>query len=215
MFDAVHRGGDHGEARGSRVEQSCREAEFVTCEGVVAEQNNGKWIGEQGQGGQGPIARFLREDHRRLDMLLQSAVADRTAIDHVAYGRFRAGLLRHIGMEEKILLPAAQESRAGRPLPVAANLRLDHGAIASLLMPTPRDAIINMLREILENHNMIEEGPDGVYEMCERAAGGNVKQIMVRLQSAPVVNVMPYSDTVAVMNTVRRAVERAGYRFKE
>jgi len=161
------------------------------------------------------ISAFLGEDHRRLDAWLQLAVADRTVIDHAAYGQFRAGLLRHIGMEEKILLPAAQESRGGQPLPVAAKLRLDHGAIASLLMPTPTATIIGMLREILEDHNMVEEGLDGVYKMCERAVGENVEQIMVRLQSAPVVNVMPYSDTAAVMNTVRRAVERAGYRFKE
>lgn len=171
-------------------------------------------MGEYEQRMQGLINSFLGDDHRRLDALFQSAFADRTAIDHAAYGQFRAGLLRHIGMEEKILLPAAQEARAGQPLPVAAKLRLDHGAIASLLMPTPTGAVIDMLREILAGHNEIEEGPDGVYEMCERAVGQNVEQIMARLHSAPVVKVMPYSDTIAVMNTVRRAMERAGYSFK-
>ena len=186
----------------------------MSCKGATDEPNNGRWMGARGQGGQGLIAGFLAEDHRRLDALFQSAIADRAAIDHAVYGRFRAGLLRHIGMEEKILLPAAQEARAGQPLPVAATLRLDHGAIASLLMPTPTVTIIDLLSEILRTHNTIEEGSDGVYELCERAVGENVEQIMVRLQSAPVVKVMPYSDTVAVMNTVRRAVERAGYCFK-
>ena len=162
----------------------------------------------------GLINGFLGEDHRRLEALLQSAVADINSVDHAAYDQFRAGLLRHIGMEEKILLPAAQESRGGHPLPVAAKLRLDHGAIASLLMPTPTAMVIAMLREILADHNTIEEGVDGVYGMCERAVGANVEQVMVRLRSAPAVKVMPYSDTVVVMNTVRRAVERAGYRFK-
>jgi len=192
-----------------------RKGVFVMCEGAAAEQNNGRWMGARGQGGQGPIAGFLTEDHRRLDVLLQSAVADIDKVDHVRYDQFRAGLLRHIGMEEKILLPAVQQLYGGNPLPVAARLRLDHGAIASLLMPTPTAAVIGMLRQILAGHNEVEEGSDGVYETCEAAVGAEVEQILVRLQSAPVVNVMPYSDTVAVMNTVRRAVERAGYRFKE
>lgn len=172
-------------------------------------------MGEQEQRIQGSIARFLAEDHRRLDGLLHSAVADIGQVDHAAYDRFRTGLLRHIGMEEKILLPAAQESRGGQPLPIAAKLRLDHGAIASLLMPTPTATVIEMLREILANHNEIEEGPDGLYETCDTSVGAEAGEILARLQSAPVVNVMPYSDTATVMNTVRRAVERAGYRFKE
>ena len=37
---------------------------------------------------------------------------------------FRAGLLRHIAMEEKALLSAVQESRGGLPLPVAKRLWL-------------------------------------------------------------------------------------------
>jgi hypothetical protein len=40
-------------------------------------------------------------------------------------------------MEEKVLLPAAQKARGGEPLQIAAKLRLDHGALAALLVPTP------------------------------------------------------------------------------
>jgi len=163
----------------------------------------------------GPIGDFLEADHRRLDALWQTAVADNRAVDHVAYDPFRVGLLRHIGMEEKILLPAVQQACGGSPLPIAAKLRLDHGAIASLLMPTPTAAIIEMLRRILADHNEIEEGPDGWYETSETLVGAEVEQIVARFQAAPPVNVLPYSDTATVMNTVRRAVERAGYRFKE
>jgi len=172
-------------------------------------------MGEQEQRSPGAITRFLKEDHRRLDGLLRSAVADIDQVDHAAYDQFRAGLLQHIGMEEKILLPAAQESRGGQPLPIAAKLRLDHGAIASLLMRTPTAMVIEMLRDILADHNETEEGPDGLYETCDTSVGAAAEKILARLQSAPVVNVMPYSDTATVMNTVRRAVERAGYRFKE
>ena len=85
----------------------------------------------------GLIHRFLADDHRRLDALLDDATAHPEQVDHVAYAQFRAGLLKHIGMEEKILLPAAQRLRGEDPLPVAAKLRKEHGAIAALLVPTP------------------------------------------------------------------------------
>lgn len=45
-------------------------------------------------------------------------------------------------------------------------LRLDHGALAALLMPTPTTDIVVPLRRILEQHNLAEEGPDGLYEIC-------------------------------------------------
>ena len=49
----------------------------------------------------------------------------------------------------------------------AAKLRLDHGAFAALLVPTPTPAIIAALRAILGAHNVVEEGPGGVYECCD------------------------------------------------
>jgi hypothetical protein len=107
----------------------------------------------------GPVTHFLLEDHRRLEGLLQSAVAQAGSVDQGAYDQFRAGLLRHIGMEEKILLPAAQRLRGGEPLSIAVKLRLDHGAIASLLMPPPTAAVIATICAVLKVHNTIEEGP--------------------------------------------------------
>jgi hypothetical protein len=53
-------------------------------------------------------------------------------------------------MEEKILLPAARRWNGGQPLSIAAKLRLDHGAIAALLMPTPTTDIIATLHRIFE-----------------------------------------------------------------
>jgi hypothetical protein len=90
----------------------------------------------------GPITDFLVKDHGRLEGLLRSAVAQVGSVDQGTYDQFRVGLLRHIGMEEKILLPVAQRLRGGEPLSIAAKLRLDHGAIASLLMPPPTAAVI-------------------------------------------------------------------------
>jgi hypothetical protein len=159
----------------------------------------------------GLVTQFLTEDHRRLEMLLQSAFHSGGRIDQPVYDQFRAGLLRHIGMEEKILLPIAQRLRGGEPLAFTARLRLDHGAIAALLMPTPTDGLIATLQKILNKHNLIEEGPEGLYETCDALAGAESQQLLARLRAAPDLSVLPHADTPAVLGAVRRALERAGY----
>ena len=163
----------------------------------------------------GPLTEFLVEDHRRLDGLLQAAVAHPGRVDDRAYTQFRAGLLRHIGMEEKILLPAVQRRRGGEPLPLAARLRLDHGALAALLMPTPTAAILATIQGILVDHNVLEEGAAGLYETCDALAGPETESILAALRAAPEVKVMPYNDSTVVMNAVRRALERAGHRLRD
>ncbi len=163
----------------------------------------------------GPLTRWLAEDHRRLDGLLRAAVAERGAVNDAAYAQFRAGLLRHIGMEEKILLPAVQRIRGGEPLPMAAKLRLDHGALAALLMPTPAPEIVATIRHILAEHNAFEEGEHGLYDTCDALAGPEADRLLGDLRGAPTVTVMPCSDSPAVRTAVRRALERAGYRLAE
>jgi hypothetical protein len=163
----------------------------------------------------GPITDFLVKDHERLEGLLLSAVAQAGAVDQETYDQFRSGLLRHIGMEEKILLPAAQRLRGGEPFPIAAKLRLDHGAIASLLMPPPSAAVIATIRAVLKVHNTIEEGPGGLYETCDELAASESTELLAKLQAAPELGVLPCSDSPVVMPAVQRALERAGYGFCE
>jgi hypothetical protein len=159
----------------------------------------------------GPLFCFLAGDHARLDGLLRRAMTEASTIDRAAYAEFRAGLLKHISLEEKILLPAAQRWQGGDPLPMAAKLRLDHGALAALLVPTPTPAIITAIRTVLAAHNAVEEGPGGVYERCEQLAGAEADALLAQLQAAPEVPVAPYSDGPQVMDVVRRALARAGY----
>lgn len=159
---------------------------------------------------EGPIARYLADDHKRLEALLT-----RGATDPAAYAEFRRGLLRHIGMEEKVLFPAAQRARGGEPLPVAARLRLDHGALAALLVPTPTPAIRAALGGILERHNALEEGPDGIYASCERLAGDEGGALLTTLRTFPEVSVNPHVDSDLVEAATRRALARAGYAFED
>jgi hypothetical protein len=159
----------------------------------------------------GPLYRLLAEDHTRLDGLLQCSMPKAGMIDRAAYAEFRAGLLKHISMEEKLLLPTVQRLRGGEPLAMAAKLRLDHGALAALLVPTPTPAIISALRAILGTHNAFEEGPGGLYEGAEQLAGAEAEALLAQLRAAPEVPVAPHSDGPHVMDVVRRALVRAGY----
>ena len=115
---------------------------------------------------QGPIYHMMAQDHARLDQLLDACLRRARRMDPAPYDGFRRGLLKHIGMEEKILLPATQQLNGGEPLPMAARLRLDHGAIAALLVPSPSPAIVAALKTILAAHNELEEGAGG----CTRSA---------------------------------------------
>jgi hypothetical protein len=157
------------------------------------------------------IYRYLADDHRRLNALLDRAAGDPENIDASAYARFRAGLLKHIGMEEKVLLPAARRQRGGEPLPVALRLRLDHGALTALLVPSPTAKVVVAIRAVLEAHNPIEEDPGGVYDQCEELAGAEADQILYQLRNYAEVKVLPHVDNALVMEAARRALTRAGY----
>ena len=159
----------------------------------------------------GKIHRYLAGDHLRLDALLDRAMSDPENIDATAYAQFRSGLLKHIGMEEKVLFPAARKQRGGEPLPLAAKLRLDHGALTALLVPTPTAPIVAAIRAILKAHNPIEEDPGGVYDQCEEPARAEADQILHELQNYPEVKVLPHVDNPFVMDATRRAIARAGY----
>lgn len=161
----------------------------------------------------GKIYRHLAGDHQRLDDLLDRAMSGEI-IDAAAYHQFRAGLLKHIGMEEKILLPAAQRLRGGKPLDAAAKLRLDHGALAALLVPAPTLPVLSAIRAILKLHNPIEEDPGGMYEQCEELAGARIDEILHQLQDAPDVRVAPNFDGPNVLETTRRALAKAGYNLE-
>jgi hypothetical protein len=150
----------------------------------------------------GPIRRFFTEDHDRLDALLRGAVSVPDAFDEAAYADFRKGILRHIAWEEKILLPAARRARGGEPLPLAPRLRVDHGAIALLLVGIPDAALVAELRSILEPHNRLEEEPGGLYDLCEDLLSAATNEILEKLRAYPDVRVAPYNDGPLV---IRRA----------
>ncbi|HEY8086537.1 MAG TPA: hemerythrin domain-containing protein [Polyangiaceae bacterium] len=142
----------------------------------------------------GPIEAFLAAEHARMDALLARAQRPDGTLDAPVYAEFRQALLRHIAMEEKVLLPDARERLGGEPLPIAKTLRRDHGEIASLLVPSPTPARCAGLRKVLSRHNALEEGPYGLYAMCDTLAGPRAEDVVERLKAQPEVPVAPHYD---------------------
>jgi hypothetical protein len=162
----------------------------------------------------GPIYRLLAEDHDRLDRLFTRASADPNNIDVDAYAQFRSGLLRHIRMEETVLLPAAQRLQGGRPLAIAERIRLDHGALTALMVPPPDRSILDTIRSILQVHNALEEQEGGVYHVCEQLAGKEAESLFRQLRKVPEVPLHPHNPKPEILEATRRAVERAGHRMR-
>lgn len=135
---------------------------------------------------------FLENDHREIDALLERSRRG-DDIDLEAYEQFRGRLLRHIGWEEKILLPAAAEAR-GEPLPRAARLRKDHGRLAALLTRRPTPDSVAEIVSILTSHNEIEEGAEGVYAECEALLADRSDELVARMRATPPVPLAPFYE---------------------
>ncbi|HUC43961.1 MAG TPA: hemerythrin domain-containing protein [Candidatus Sulfotelmatobacter sp.] len=154
---------------------------------------------------QGRIFTFLAADHDRLERLMAEAVTPHGTIAGVAYAQFREGLLRHIGMEEKVLFPASRKGNGGIALPMIASLHEDHGALALLLVPTPDPSILDEIRSILDRHNALEEGPEGIYAACDRLSEAEIDHVIERLRRFPPVKVARHRDGPAMARTAEEA----------
>ena len=158
----------------------------------------------------GGLYAFMAGEHAHLDGLLDKGASEARAIDTEAYERFRERLLRHIRIEERILLPMAQRKR-GQALPVAARLRLDHGALAALLMLPPTVRTFRAVRAVLDAHNPLEEVEGGVYDQCESLAGSETDELLAQIAATPRVPASSWVDSSKVVEAARRVLERAGY----
>jgi hypothetical protein len=141
-----------------------------------------------------PIFDYLAADHDRLDGFLAEATRTPGVIDPEPFGAFRRGLLRHIGIEEKILFAAARKARDGEPIRDFVRLRADHARITALLVPTPTDEIVAELRAILGPHNELEEQVEGTYAECIEAVGPEADALLERIRAQPEPPVRPHYD---------------------
>lgn len=160
-----------------------------------------------------PIYNFFTNDHRRLESILESAIIDINQIDLVLYHEFRVGILTHIKMEEKILFIAAQKANKDVPIHYAPQLRLEHGAITSLMVVPPTQKVIKVLKHVLAIHDEMEERNDGMYELCETLTQAQTNEIMEQLKAVTMVPVHPFNTADYALEVAKRALLRAGYDF--
>lgn len=160
-----------------------------------------------------PLYHFFTNDHRRIEDILDKATEDINNIQIEEYHRFRTGLLKHIKMEEKILFPAAQKANGGIPLPLAAKLRLDHGALTALMVVPPGPEVIKVLRHVLDKHDLLEEEPGGMYDVCEKLTEGETQELLAQLESLTEVPVQKFNVADYALEAAKRALERAGFDF--
>src|SRR6185437_194678 len=160
-----------------------------------------------------PLYQFFTIDHRSIDELLDKATVDPGNVQLDYYHQFRTGLLKHIKMEEKILFPAAQKANANIPLPLAGKLRLDHGALTSLMAVPPSPGVIKVLRYVLDQNDLLEEEPGGMYEICEKLTEGETNELLQQLESVAEVPVHPYNTAGYALDVAKRTLLRAGFDF--
>lgn len=152
------------------------------------------------------ITDYLLEDHRAIEALLARATG--TAFDLDAFTEMRKRLLRHIAVEEKVLFPAVL-ARAPDALPDAKQLKIEHAAIGSLLVPTPDLALATEIATILAVHDDREESAGGVYERCERALGDTSSEVLARARAVPPVRASAYLDRPGLRRTASEALAAA------
>ena len=153
---------------------------------------------------------FFEQDHRRLEDLFKRATEWPEKVNQELYAEFRKGILRHISMEEKFVIPMILAMR-GSPLHIARQLRFEHGAIVALLVPPPGKGIIGALQKVMAHHHQLEEGTGGLYESCERYAGEEAAQVLDKSRGLPEVPVLPHNPDAVAYEAASRTLARAGF----
>lgn len=162
-----------------------------------------------------PLHQFFTNDHHRIDDLLNKAAHQPDEFNLEYYDQFRAGLLRHIGMEEKILFPAATRANKGIMPELIPRFRLEHGALTSLMVPPPTSTLVKVIRHILKIHDWAEEQPGGLYEVCESLTKGQTQKLLKQLVQFPEVPIHPCNPAPYALDAAKRALTRANYNYDD
>ncbi len=162
-----------------------------------------------------PLHQFFTNDHHRIDKLLDGATEQPGEINMEYYSLFRRGLLRHIKMEEKILFPAAKKVDNAIMQKLIPRYRLEHGALTALMVPPPTLSLIKVIKHVLEKHDIAEEEPGGLYDVCEALTSGQTQELLDQLSHTEEVLVHPPNPAPVALESARRALARAGYDLDE
>lgn len=153
------------------------------------------------------IVRVMDNQHRRIEWLLTESLGDEAAraLDLAAYGAFRETMLRHIGIEEKLLLSGLREARV--PFTSAWAIHRDHAALASLMAAEPDLALVLEVARLVDTHMTLEEGPEGLFSVCARTL--SEEALVVGAHAFPEVKPAPWSRADWLPRTAQAALELA------
>lgn len=159
--------------------------------------------------------RVLNEGRLRPEALLGRTFRARGEIDAEVYAEFRVALLRRLAVEEDVLIPAATRLQGGKALPTRAQLQLDHVALTALLVAPPTLIIMTAIRAILAAHDAREAGPGGLYDICAQLADEDADSLLTTLRAMPDPAPPRPAKGRDVMQSIRRALTRAGYDLRD
>lgn len=162
-----------------------------------------------------PLYRFFTDDHHRIEGLLDSATAKPGKIDMEYYSRFRAGLLRHIKMEERILFPAAKSVNKELMESLIPRFKAEHGALTALMVPPPDASLIHAIRFVLQKHDKAEEKPGGMYDVCEKLTRSRTQDLIDQLVDVPEVLLQSHNPAPIALEAAKRALKRAHYDYDD
>ncbi|MEO6903832.1 MAG: hemerythrin domain-containing protein [Bacteroidia bacterium] len=161
------------------------------------------------------LHQFFEKDHQRIEKLFNKAIEQPDRIEMNYYNQFRAQLLKHIKMEEKILFPAARKANQSVMQEILPQYRLEHGAITALMVPPPTPSLIKVIIYILKKHNIAEEAMEGLYDTCEELTKGQTQELLQQLIVTEEVPIHPPNPAPIAIEAAKRALKRANYDFDE
>jgi len=151
---------------------------------------------------------FVRQDHRAISAALERSRSPGGTVDLPAFDEFRRRLLRHIAIEERVLMPALVACLAQPPL-FRNGLRKDHAGLAALCVPTPCLEWVQDLGELLAYHHQVEEGAGGFYELLD-AHLTDLAAIQAAVARLPVLRLPPFESGRRVRQLLRQVLIETG-----
>ncbi len=112
----------------------------------------------------------LLREHRELLAMITACTRREGEVDLHAFDQYRLRQLRHVAIEEKVLLPALAERTPLGPA-FQNGLRKDHETIVVLCVTAPDPDFVHDLQEFIAWHQRVEEQPGGLFELYQRHVG--------------------------------------------
>ncbi len=159
------------------------------------------------------LTNVLQHEHAELIALLDRCVEPSGGVNLRAFDEFRRRQLRHLAIEEKVVMPAL--ARRKKLVPAFQNaLRKDHESIVVLCVTSPNPDFVRDLKELIAWHQRVEEQPGGLYDLFDRFVGDD-PQVATALAQLPPVALPPLASGKEVAQVLRQLMRELGLSAEE